>query len=83
MGSLCFSLTVAPQGMGDDQQQWLKQEKHPFGSVSILVFGVSPEPSLTAINELVPGDSGGNTAFSEVKTLGGGAMAASGEIVER
>lgn len=46
------------------------------------VFGVPPESSLCAINELVPGDSGGKTAFSEVKILWG-ITASGGEIVER
>jgi hypothetical protein len=49
---------------------------------SIWVLGVSPESSLTAIKELVPGDSGGKTAFSDVNILAG--MAGSGaEMVER
>lgn len=45
-------------------------------------FGVSPESSLLAIKALVPGDSGGSTAFSDeairARTTGCG-----GEIVER
>lgn len=46
------------------------------------VFGVSPASSLTPIKVLVPGDSGGKTAFSDVKILGGMA-GCKGEIVER
>lgn len=50
--------------------------------LSVDVFGMSLVSSLLAINELVPGDSGGKTAFSEENILGG--TAGSGfEILER
>jgi len=49
---------------------------------SICASGVSPESSLTAIKELVPGDSGGSTAFSEVN-IRAGMTGSCGETVER
>lgn len=48
----------------------------------MLVFEVSPEPSLIAIKELVPGDSGGRTAFSDLN-IRSGITGSAGEIVER
>jgi hypothetical protein len=45
-------------------------------------IGVSSEPCLTAIKELVPGDSGGNTVFSEVY-IRGGITGSGGEMIER
>ena len=42
---------------------YLQQEKSPLGSSSIAVVGVPATSPLFAINELVPGDSGGKTAF--------------------
>lgn len=53
------------------QQHWLKQKKIPFGFSSIFALGLSPQSSCTAIKELVPGDSGENTVFSEAKILEG------------
>jgi len=46
-----------------------------------LPFGVSPESSLPAIKALVPGDSGGNTAFLEVIRIGTTGL--DGEMVVR
>lgn len=46
------------------------------------VFGVSQLSSLLAIKELVPGDSGGNTVFSDVN-IRDGIAGAGGEIVDR
>lgn len=48
----------------------------------MLDVGVSPESCLAAIKELVPGDSGVNTVFSEAYIRGG--ITGSGvEIVDR
>ncbi|KAJ6860536.1 hypothetical protein NC651_036815 [Populus alba x Populus x berolinensis] len=46
-------------------------KKKLLGLSSIWVLGICPKSSLTAIKELVPGDSGGKTAFSDVKILAG------------
>lgn len=48
----------------------------------MLDVGVSPESCLAAIKELVPGDSGGNTVFSEAY-IRGGIMGSGGEIIDR
>jgi hypothetical protein len=58
----------------------LKQKKKPFGSSSIFALGVSPVSLRTAIKELVPGDSGGNTLFSDMK-IREGIEGSGGEIV--
>jgi len=39
--------------------------------ISSFALGVSPVPSRFAIKELVPGDSGGKTVFSELNILEG------------
>lgn len=61
-----------------DQQQ----KKKPLGLFAIGVFGVSPASSRTPISVLVPGDSGGKTAFSDVN-IRGGMAGFRGEMVER
>lgn len=48
----------------------------------MLTSGVPPESSLLAIKALVPGDSGGNTAFSD-EALRRGTTGCGGEMVER
>ena len=52
-----------------------------LSSMSVLVLVVSPELCV-AINELVPGDSGGSTAFSDLN-IRWGIAGAGAEIVER
>lgn len=49
-----------------DQKHWPKQ-KYRLLSVNLSGFVVSPSSSRAAISELVPGDSGGKTTFSELK----------------
>lgn len=45
-------------------------------------LGVSPDSSCVAIKELVPGDSGGSTALSDLN-IRWGIAGFDGEIVER
>lgn len=61
----------------------MKQEKKLFGFSSISSFGTSRVPCLVAaIKELVPGDSGGSTAFSGGCILGD-VTCSSDEMVDR
>lgn len=60
----------------------MKQNRNPPDFSSDWAFGVSPISSRTAINELVPGDSGGKTTFSELNTRAG-TTGSGGEIVDR
>ena len=46
------------------------------------MFGATPVSSLANIKELVPGDSGGYTTFSE-ENVRAGTTGSGGEIVER
>lgn len=51
-------------------------------SFTVDEFGPAPESSLADIKELVPGDSGGYTAFSE-ENVRTGTTGSGGEIIER
>jgi len=59
-----------------------KQQKKPLGLSSVTSLGVSPVLSRLAINELVPGDSGGRMEFSLVN-IREGIAGSRGAMVEK
>ncbi|RWW24144.1 hypothetical protein GW17_00011580 [Ensete ventricosum] len=59
-------VTISGLSLEVDQKHWPKQ-KYRLLTVNSSGFVVSPSSSRAAISELVPGDSGGKTTFSELK----------------